>query len=619
MGDIKEKKREVIILILLLLLNVVIRLPTTNHLVYTDSYVNLWISKRIIQASAIPQHILEEWNGKPKKFGLNLSNPLNAFNSIQDLKEIYPFTTPVLYNLAVVNLSLVTGISLEISALILSLSFGGLGVLGSYIMARELTESNPIRYFTVFFYSTAPVYVSISSFTFLSRNPVVSLLPLFFWFLLRLQRVGNKVYLILIFINGLFLILVHRIGAIVLLLITSYILSLSIQGSLKKSGRLSHKLRLTLPYVFTILPLILLLIPIILGDGFYSEALWKYKWGYFFNGAKKSVIFANMLVDYYSSLGILGIIGLVGFIQHSFKLREPTFNGLFLSSSILFLAPFMVFGEYVNILVLLFYSYFTAYGLKKMIVCLTPYLKNNIPLLVFGLIVVSVFFTQYMCQHWISTTTIPFISMNQWVEERLIAMANYLNKVPDTISAPSYLNSLNPYIAPYISDDEKILYTFDFQRLSQPEKISITHRVNSKTIRELWNPLFGKPTLLVINGSGSREDVVYSNGFVDILTLKPTLIPNVKSDLTFAFNGNETVIGLPDGQLLVFSPQGMLIPPLTRYFNSGITSLSTGDVTGRPLLEIVVGLSDGTIIVLDNAGRVVTLTEEQKNSLNLKH
>ncbi|MFH1836023.1 MAG: hypothetical protein ABH851_07545 [Methanobacteriota archaeon] len=616
MGDSSRKKREVIILILLLLLTIVIRLPTTNHLVYTDSYVNLWISKRIIQASAIPQHILEEWNGKPKKFGLDLSNPLNAFNSLQDLKEIYPFTTPVLYNLAVVNLSLVTGISLEISALILSLFFGGLGVLGSYIMARELTESNPIRYLTVFFYSTAPVYVSISSFTFLSRNPVVSLLPIFFWFLLRLQRVGNKVYLTLIFINGLFLILVHRIGVIVLLLITSYILSLFIQGSLKKSGRLSHKLRLTLPYVFTILPLILMLIPIIVGDGFYSEALWKYKWGYFFTGAKKSVIFANMLVDYYSSLGILGIIGLVGFIQHSSKLREPTFNGLFLSSSILFLAPFMVFGEYVNILVLPFYSYFTAYGLKKIVVCLKPYLKSTIPLIIFGLIVVSVFFTQYMCQHWISTTTKPFYTTNQWIEDPLTSMAEYVNKIPGIILAPIYFNTLEPYITPYLDHDERLLYTSDYWRLNPLFELRVTHRIESPGIRTLWTPLFGKPPGERLNTSNVNEDIVYSNGLIEVLAMQSPVASMIKSDVTLAFNDLEIIVGLTNGQLLVYSTGGILITPLVRNFPLPITTIKSKDITERALKDLVLTFSDGSMIVLDNAGRIVNISEEEKVLLN---
>ncbi len=615
---LNKKRRSTLIVLLLILLNVSMRLPTTPHIVFQDSYANLWKTGKIASLGYVVDDLAQPWRIDAAKLANLPAAVPEVTSSMKALKNTYPLPPPVLAPLTLAYSILLTGAEPEHAALAYSLILGLVGCVGAFLLAAELSRDRIVGYLTAFFYSTAPVLVSETSWTFLARALVLGLLPYLLLFFLQYRRTRRFTHLLISVLLGCFLVFAHRIGFVFLYAVASYALASATIAYAKKYRRHWKRISRILPYILITAVTSLILLPFYWKTGLLSQALWEYRWGYLMQGAQSKVVLFNMIADYYSSFGILAVFAVIGFVWLSFSLRKNEFRGLFMASYVLVLSPFAVFGEYTRLLALPAVAYLLSVGLRKSInvfsgVYFLEEAKFLLPAFIALSLVVAATFSLFMVNHWKETTKVPYLPDGQWMDDRLITLAAYVNAIPGKAAAPEYFSMWSTYLAPYLSEDEKISYVYDFTASNSPADVdvyfvwkNITHVLESRGMRKSWKP----PALLSSEAAFTKpahemQDHLYANGLADVWAAYELPASSVTAELSGAFSGREMVVGMADGRLYILTSDGKVIVPLKRRFGSGITALASGDLTPRHTNDVVVGFSDGGVLLIDNAGREV--------------
>lgn len=594
MRKLGKRQRGALILALLIILNITVRAPLTSHLIYHDSYVSLWKTGKIMELS----HAIDD-NARPWRIDygriISLASTLPyASERITDFKKLYPLPPPIIQPLNVAAYSLVTGIKPEHSAQAYSILFGVIACLGAYLLASQLSKYRIVCYLTGFVYSTAPVFLQVTSSTHMSRGLIACTLPFLFLSLMRYHKSSETRHLILSLLYSVFLILSHRIGYVSIIVLLSY---LSASTASKKLGK--TKIPRKTPHIYILTLAILALYPLQSKKGIFLQALWDYRQGVFAQGWTVKPILTNMIVDYYTSLGLLTILAAAGLIMLATKLAKPRFKDIYLASYLLFLAPFTVFGEYVSTLMLPVYAYLASEGIRVLIqqlmkikaVNYSPYVM---PYLAIFTILSSLVFSLFMTGYWMNSTRIPFLPLNQVTSERLISTVSYVNAVSGKVASPEYITLLGPYMAYYLKDDGKVFFVPD---LANKALSDAPYIIISESIRKTWTPPFLGLQNFTVSGACKSGDIVYSDGVFDISKKNPTSMHSAVIDFTGAFMGREKIIGLCDGGLYVVSPRGQKVLSVSRYLTHGIEYLKhTGE------RNVTISTSDEKQLTLNPSG-----------------
>lgn len=513
-------KREKIIIALMLLLNLAMRLPATPRPVYTDSYATLWHASEILAG----QRVVDE-EGRPWQPSLNLAGIKRILSgdaeSVPALKNYYPLHEPVTYPLSLSVIEQVAGIGLEKTAFLHSITLAVLGLLGAYVMARRYSGNRLFAYAAAFSYSTAPVFVSITSFTAISRSLVAGAAPVILWLILAHNKTRKTGYLAAGFFLTAALLTAHRISLILLAFYAAYALT-KVLAPLAGKTKPKRKMMSALPYAYIIALLLLVLLPFSSDKGLFKQAKWDYTKGFFASGITDKIILVNAAADYSSSLGVLSFFAIAGIPLLSAEIKKKPFNQLFLALLLLFLAPLLVFGEYFTLLILPAYCLLTASGLTRALDYSTKIRLLNdgkyiLPSFIALLVIASSSFTLYMVDHWLEVESARQLTRPHWADERTAHAMTHFKDFNGRILTPPF-SELIAEAGYFIGEGGRLIFSwFDYGAVRSPSADGIDYVLEADEFSGKFFGPFGLPVESpLLKSCRSMCDRVYDNGLVTL-------------------------------------------------------------------------------------------------------
>lgn len=341
-------KNNYILLFILLLLNIVSRIPLTPHGRDTVDSAFIWSLANSISISGVISWVL---------------HPL-SFLGLYPLS--YPSGSPIFLSFT----SQVTGVSIENTILVYGFILGILGMLGSYIMALKIKYHYLFAFLTSFAFSTAPIFIELTSWSASTRNLFLALFPLFlwavFWFNKKRTYLNKPILLIIIF--GSTLMTSHRISFLITIILLSFTLA-KIVWYIKDKPRIlyyTNKLSENVRFLILILLFILMFAFQFSGIGFYSGIWNDYQSGALSQGSGLFSLFLNLSTNYIGQIGILIPVGLIGFLILLRKTKKD-FNDIFIICLLMLSASILALGIYMAPFLLPIISLLIASGVCKIL------------------------------------------------------------------------------------------------------------------------------------------------------------------------------------------------------------------------------------------------------------
>lgn len=220
-----RKRTTLFLLILIIFINIVIRYPRVPHEVGADSFLIHSFSNTVMELGQIP------WISHPTSYlGLYPNS--------------YPAGGPVL----LAAFSGLSGLSMENTILVVSGLLGLLSCVGAFLVAGTILPDNRFKLFVAFGYSTSPLLLKFSMWTFSTRIMFLTLLPLFLWAVLSRMDIEldrKYSYYVIAFLFLLAMATTHRLFwmALFFALIMVYFNALMKGEKLKSLYFLSNKLK----------------------------------------------------------------------------------------------------------------------------------------------------------------------------------------------------------------------------------------------------------------------------------------------------------------------------------------------------------------------------------------
>jgi len=341
-------KNNYILLFILLLLNIVSRIPLTPHGRDTVDSAFIWSLANSISISGVISWAL---------------HPL-SFLGLYPLS--YPSGSPIFLSFT----SQVTGVSIENTILVYGFILGILGMLGSYIMALKIKDHYLFAFLTSFAFSTAPIFIELTSWSASTRNLFLALFPLFlwavFWFNKKRTYLNKPILLIIIF--GSTLMTSHRISFLITIILLSFTLA-KIVWYIKDKPRIlyyTNKLSENVRFLILILLFILMFAFQFSGIGFYSGIWNDYQSGALSQGSGLFSLFLNLSTNYIGQIGILIPVGLIGFLILLRKTKKDS-NDIFIICLLMLSASILALGIYMAPFLLPIISLLIASGVCKIL------------------------------------------------------------------------------------------------------------------------------------------------------------------------------------------------------------------------------------------------------------
>lgn len=204
MKTAKLSKRVVIfVLVVLILLNIAIRFPTTPHEIGADSFT-----------MHIYANTIKELDHAPWTF-----NGLSYFG-------LYPLSYPTGGPMLLAIVSDLTGMSMEVTIFLISTFLGVISVLMAFMLAGIFLKDGRFKLLVAFGYSTSPLILKFTIWTFSTRGIFLVILPIFLWLFLQYRDRSNyprHYYDILAMIFLIILASVHRMFWVAVFLMVIYV------------------------------------------------------------------------------------------------------------------------------------------------------------------------------------------------------------------------------------------------------------------------------------------------------------------------------------------------------------------------------------------------------------
>ena len=338
-----SKRGKYLLLALLVILNIVFRLPVTNHEIGIDSFVihNL--------ATTISTQGYAGWIIHPLSF-----------------TGFYPMSHASASPFYLSGMSQVTGISIEYIILYFCILLGIFSVFTTFLFAKEVLDDDLFAFLVSFVYSLSPGFLASTIWQTSTRNMFMAFFPLFLWALLRCRNSFSVKSIIIFIISTIILLCSHRISLFLLLIFIAFIAAviLTLIYQKVKQSMIFRNSKILNILSFIIFPVAFLLLFSVQFSGlsFYDKYIPAFYSGYLFEGEATYIVILNIAADYFGKVGILLFFGLIGFIS----LSRTAFNGfgrLFVVLSVLTLTPLLVNEIYTPPIVLLFFSILVGFGL----------------------------------------------------------------------------------------------------------------------------------------------------------------------------------------------------------------------------------------------------------------
>jgi hypothetical protein len=286
-------------------------------------------------------------------------NPLSYFGWFP---VSYPSAGPFL----LACMSSETGTDVEATILLSSMLLGLLGILTSFLMAREFRPDSYFALTVAFVYSFAPRFLAFNLWQASTRNIFMALLPLFVWAMLRFYRERSPKNLFVASLMFLLLAASHRLVVLVVIMMAAFLLAVVLVTGYKVIRRARPELvmrssRLGLTRWAA------LVATVTFGAGFLVAAnvLSQYNVGELASGTDFPTEFLNLAVSITRSVGLAAPLALVGLV-YSPWVRSPGVRESFAVAGLIALVPTLLLRDYTGFYILPFLALFAAYGLRWM-------------------------------------------------------------------------------------------------------------------------------------------------------------------------------------------------------------------------------------------------------------
>ncbi|MFZ2535413.1 MAG: hypothetical protein WAX02_04365, partial [Methanothrix sp.] len=217
-------------------------------------------------------------------------------------------------------------------------------------MALKIKDHYLFAFLTSFAFSTAPIFIELTSWSASTRNLFLALFPLFlwavFWFNKKRTYLNKPILLIIIF--GSTLMTSHRISFLITIILLSFTLA-KIVWYIKDKPRIlyyTNKLSENVRFLILILLFILMFAFQFSGIGFYSGIWNDYQSGALSQGSGLFSLFLNLSTNYIGQIGILIPVGLIGFLILLRKTKKDS-NDIFIICLLMLSASILALGIYM--------------------------------------------------------------------------------------------------------------------------------------------------------------------------------------------------------------------------------------------------------------------------------
>ena len=374
------RKNKILLLLLLVILNIIIRIPLVPHELGRDSFFIHQLSDSITNYGEVM------WVLHPVQF--------------------FGFgTTPPALPILISGLSQCSGISSELSILLLSFISGIFCAIISYIFVYYVTKDDYISFLTALIFSLSPEFLRITIWTATTRSLFIALLPLFLYLLFR--SINTKIrmsYIILLFSIYALLMATHHLGVLLLFYVCPLFILLFCK-LFKKIEFIELINNAKINAFMWLFLFLLLFLPVVLKMGFVKDYtfLWSgYQSGRFFEGEEFHVVPLNLIIDYAGKMGVLFPFAIIGIIGLLLKTGRRTIFESYVLIFLLLVAPILGVSVYTPMFLLVILAFIVSVGVIKF--TNINVVKKRIKLLLPLSLVVMLCFSMFMLASWGSWT-----------------------------------------------------------------------------------------------------------------------------------------------------------------------------------------------------------------------
>lgn len=366
------KRTKYVMIGLLIILNIVLRLPVTPHIFNTTD-----TPAGYARANSISTNGYADW----------ILSPLSFFG-------LYPESYPSGEYFFLSGLSQSTGVEMEWTIWLAATFFGVLGVLTSYLMAKEIRNDFLFALSVAFVYSLSRLFIDWTNWSATTRGLFITILPLFIWSMLRCYNQKESRLKYLLFSVGLLILLgaIHRMVFFMPLILIAFgmcILLYVINKKFNISKLITPKSSIPL---FFVLFLPLLIVPFTPLGFYHSIEIFEggHRFGYFFHDSTALHVLLNVGAEYAMAVGTLIILAPIGLISLLLK-RQKTFSDAFLLTCILCFASTFAEPLYMRGFVIFILSLLIGFGLLEILKMLNKLkkVKNMAPLILVMILLFS--------------------------------------------------------------------------------------------------------------------------------------------------------------------------------------------------------------------------------------
>lgn len=313
----------------ILVFSLLVRYPRSEHEVGVDSF----FVHTLAQAIVADGHA--EW----------ILNPSSFFGW-------YPLSYPSAGPFLLASSASVVGVNLEASILLVAMLLGPIGILGAFLMAREILDQPTFALSVAFLYGMAPRFLSFTMWSASSRSLFMALLPLLIWALLAYHRHHSIIRLAVLVVIFTLLTATHRLAVLLSIVFISF-LAASIVLVVFRILRtyfprlvLQNSFRRAAPHL-ALSALVVVGAVMLVG----TNVLEEYSVGELASGTQVQIQILNLTISIARSSGIalpLALVGLVATTRRKNKsLHEP-----FLALSFLGFIPTLLLRDYAGFYIL---------------------------------------------------------------------------------------------------------------------------------------------------------------------------------------------------------------------------------------------------------------------------
>ncbi|TET91167.1 MAG: hypothetical protein E3J35_04125 [Methanomassiliicoccales archaeon] len=333
------KKTNLMLILFLIALSFVLRFPSTPHSLGIDAFVMQNLANTMAH------------NG----FAAWIMHPLSFLG-------LYPLSYPSGGIFLTANVIVLTGTSSEVSIMLLSFMMGLIGVLGSYMLAREFRDDDLFAFIVAFLFCLAPKFILNTTWETPTRGGFMAFTPIFLWSLLRAHRDPNRKNIALPILFLFILATFHRLALLMLIVILAYISAyfffvlVKIAKMKMPAVFLKPKARKRMR-LFGVIALLALAAGLVFGSG----VLDSYETGRVMTSDEIPVQLFNLGVSLTRSSGVLAPFLLVGAVVLAYQ-RNKTLKESFILFVVLAIIPTLYLRRYTGFYVPVFLSLLAGMG-----------------------------------------------------------------------------------------------------------------------------------------------------------------------------------------------------------------------------------------------------------------